>query len=228
MTTGLATLEEPGRYYTFQSRLMPGEYFEIRPRHIPHNAQPIVDDESGMCIGYSVVQSPGLWQIYDTDGIFSCMEEAPLETPLIDPTDLALLAFGVFRLFRVGGSLLESGAKTAVTVKLSHATVSLLRGRLKMGLSARSIKMTDTAAKHMYTPSRYVPLQIQEKAIRYGIRAADPQKKPGFFIYRIDMYKLVKRTIDNKTVYISEKYRLHVLVREKDWTISHFHYDKKF
>lgn len=55
-----------------------------------------------------------------------------------------------------------------------------------------------------------------------------PKKKPGFFIYRIDMYKLVKRTIDNKTVYISEKYRLHVLVREKDWTISHFHYDKKF
>ncbi len=50
--------------------------------------------------------------------------------------------------------------------------------------------MTDTAAKHMYTPGRYVPLQIQEKAICYGVRAADPQKKPGFFIYRIDMYNL--------------------------------------
>lgn len=78
MTTGLAAREEPGRYYTFQSRLPPGEFFEIRPRLLPQNAKPITDDESGMCIGYSVSQAPGLWRIYDTDCTFVSLEEAPL------------------------------------------------------------------------------------------------------------------------------------------------------
>ncbi|QJW55642.1 hypothetical protein HL670_02528 [Serratia plymuthica] len=88
MATGFAVREELGRYYTFQSRLPPGEFFEIRPRLLPHNAKPITDDESGMCIGYSVSQAPGLWRIYDTDGTFVRLEEAPLESPLIDPTDI--------------------------------------------------------------------------------------------------------------------------------------------
>lgn len=50
------TMEEHGGYYSFQSSLPPGEYFELRPRHMPHNSKPIVDDESGMCIGYSVTK----------------------------------------------------------------------------------------------------------------------------------------------------------------------------
>ncbi|GAA3589084.1 hypothetical protein GCM10023078_15980 [Gibbsiella greigii] len=191
MTVGIIT-GEPGRFYTFQSKLPSGEYFELRPRNPPLNSKPIVDDESGMCIGYSVSQAPGLWQIYDADGVFIRMEEAPLESPLIDPTDLALIAFGAFRLFRVGKALLETGVKTAVTVKLSEATISILRGRLKMGLSARVLRMTESSAKHMLTPGRYVPLQIQEKAIRYGTRTPDPLKKPGFFRYEARMYKLVE------------------------------------
>ncbi|QHA89800.1 hypothetical protein FO014_01700 [Serratia rhizosphaerae] len=176
-----------------------------------------------MCIGYSVAQAPGLWRIYDADGVFVRLEEAPLEAPLIDPTDLALIAFGVFRLFRVGKALLESGVKTAVTVKLSQATVSILRGRLKMGLSARAIRMSESSAKHMLTPGRYVPLQIQEKVIRYGARTADPRKKPGIFRYEARIYKLVEDR-QNKGSYIYKSYRLEVLVREADWTIMHFQY----
>lgn len=222
MTVGLIA-EEPGRFYTFQSRLPPGEYFEFRPRHPPLNAKPIVDDESGMCIGYSVVQAPGLWRIYDTDGVFVRLEEAPLESPLIDPTDLVLIAYGAFRLFRIGQALLESGVKTALTVKLSQATISTLRGRLKMGLSARALKMTATPAKHMLNPGRYVPLQLQEKVIRYGNRIPDPQKVPGLFLYKSDMYKLVENRAQKGT-YFYKKYTLEVLVREKDWTITHFLY----
>ncbi|MEG6042716.1 hypothetical protein NFK84_11850 [Enterobacter ludwigii] len=222
MTVGLAT-DEPGRYYTFQSNLPSGEYFQFRPRNPPLNSKPIVDDESGMCIGYSVAQAPGLWQIYDSDGVFIRLEEAPLEAPLIDPTDLALIAFGAFRLFRAGKALLESGVKTAVTVRLSEATISLLRGRLKMGLSAQSLKMTETPAKHMLNPGRYVPLQLQEKVIRYGKRTPDPQKVPGLFRYESEIYKLVENRAEKGT-YIYKKYTLEVLVREKDWTITHFLY----
>lgn len=223
MTTGFAVTEEPGRHYTFQSQLPQGEYFEIRPRLLPHNAKPITDDESGMCIGYSVSQAPGLWRIYDTDGTFVRLEEAPLESPLIDPTDIALLAAGVFRIFFAGRALLQSGVRTAITVKLSQSTVSFLRGRLKAGLSARSLKMTETAAKRMQNPGRYVPLQIQEKAIRYGRRMPDPKKKPGLFRYETEMYRLVENK-QAKGTYYYKKYTLEVLVREKDWTISHFQY----
>lgn len=222
MCVGLIT-DEPGRFYTFQSTLPAGEYFEFRPRNPPLNSKPIVDDESGMCIGYSVAQAPGLWQIYDADGMFVRLEEAPLEAPLIDPTDLALIAFGAFRLFRAGKAFLESGIKAAVTVRLSEATISLLRGRLKMGLSARALRMSESSAKHMLTPGRYVPLQIQEKAIRYGIRTPDPLKKPGLFRYEARMYKLVEDR-QNKGTYIYKSYRLEVLVREADWTIMHFQY----
>ncbi|SQJ22590.1 Uncharacterised protein [Serratia rubidaea] len=222
MTVGFIA-DEPGRFYTFQSKLPSGEYFEFSPRNPPLNAKPIVDDESGMCIGYSVAQAPGLWRIYDADGVFVRLEEAPLEAPLIDPTDLALIAFGAFRLFRVGKALLESGVKTAVTVKLSQATISILRGRLKMGLSGRALKMTATPAKHMLNPARYVPLQLQEKVIRYGKRMPDPKNTPGLFLYKSEFYKLIENRA-KKGTYFHKKYTLEVLVREKDWTITHFLY----
>jgi hypothetical protein len=46
MSVGIIT-DEPGRFFTFQSTLPAGEYFEFRPRNPPLNSKPIVDDESG-------------------------------------------------------------------------------------------------------------------------------------------------------------------------------------
>jgi len=162
--------------------------FELRPRVLPRNAQSVLDASSGMCIGYSVAQATGLWQIFDAQGHFR-LEEAALETPLIDPTDIALLAFGVFRIFRAGRALLEAGTRTAISAKLSQATIMFLRVRLKTGLSARHLKMTETVARHMYEPGRYVPLHIQERAIRYGRRMADPRKGEGMYRYETEIYK---------------------------------------
>lgn len=53
-----------------------------------------------MCIGYTIAQAPGLWQIYDAQGHLVRLEEAPRETPLSDPIDIALLDWG-FSLFFV-------------------------------------------------------------------------------------------------------------------------------
>lgn len=223
MVTGLAVRDELGRFYSFQSNLPQGVFFEIRPKILPNNAKPITDDESGMCIGYSVSQAPGLWRIYDAEGNFVILEEASLESPLIDPLDIALLAGGVFRVFMAGRSLLQSRTIAAVTVKLSQSTIIILRGRLKIGLSARNLKMTETAAKHMHNPARYVPLQLQEKAIRYGRRIPDPKKTQGVFLYETEMYRLVENRKIRGT-YIYKKYTLEVVVREKDWTIYHFQY----
>lgn len=67
-----------------------------------------------MCIGYSVAQAPGLWQIYDVQRHFLHLEEAPR----IDPTDIALLALGVFRILRTGRVLFETGSRAAISAKL--------------------------------------------------------------------------------------------------------------
>lgn len=222
MTSGTAARQEPGRYYTFESRLPEGVFFEFRPSHLPRNAKPVTDETSGMCIGYTVAQAPGLWQIYDVQGHFVRLEEAPLETPLFDPTDIALFGLGVFRILRTGRVLFESGARATLSAKISQGTVSLLRGRLKFGLHARSLKMTEAAAKHMYDPARYVPLQIQEKTIRYGKRMPDPREGEGMFRYETDIYKL--RFDKHRREYVYQKYRFEVIVRESDWTISHFKY----
>lgn len=187
MISATAERQEPGRYYIFESRLPQGEFFELRPNNLPRNAKPITDEASGMCIGYTVAQAPGLWKIYDVQAYFVRLEEAPLESPLIDPIEIALVAFGVFRILRTGRVLFESGTRATISAKISQSTVSLLRGRLKIGLHARNLKMTETAAKHMYEPGRYVPLQIQERAIRYGTRMADPRKGKGMFRYETEM-----------------------------------------
>lgn len=102
-------MQEPGRYYTFESRLPQGVFFEIRPNNLPRNAKPITDETSGMCIGYSVAQAPGLWQIYDVQGHFVRLEEAPLETPLIDPRISPCLPWVFFASFGPGECCLNQG-----------------------------------------------------------------------------------------------------------------------
>ena len=217
-------LNASGRYYNFRTPLPHDQYFAITPIYRPpYNSQPIVDDQTGVCIGYSVAQAPGLWQIYDADGRFVTLEESSLKTPLIDPLDIALITLGAFRLIRTGLSFFESAAGNRIKIALSGATLNLLKGRLKVGLSAISLKFTIKTASRMADPGRYIPVHILEKAIRFGSRHPDPKKIAGFFVYRIGMTRLTKTLVGNAVVYKSKKYTLHVLVREKDWTVMHFH-----
>lgn len=37
------------------------------------------------------------------------------------------------------------------------------------------------------------------------------------------MTRLTKVIVDNKIKYVHKEYTLHVVVRERDWTIMHFH-----
>lgn len=83
--------------------------------------------------------------------------------------------------------LFESASRAALSEKISQATVSLLRRRLKFGLHTRSLKMTEAAAKQMYDPARYVPLHIQEGTIRQGKRMPDPREGEGVFRYETDI-----------------------------------------
>ena len=75
----------------------------------------------------------------------------------------------------------------------------------------------------MADPGRYIPIQIIEKAVRYGIRSPDSRNKIGLFIYRIGMTRLTKIIVDYAIVYKPKWYTLHVVIRERDWTVMHFH-----
>lgn len=75
----------------------------------------------------------------------------------------------------------------------------------------------------MLYSARYVPLQILEKAIRYGRRMPDPRNMEGAFRYETDMYRLVEDK-SKKGLFIYKKYQLKVIVREKVCTTIHFMY----
>lgn len=172
--------DEPGQYYSFSNPLPKDPYFAIEPTYQPpHGFKPIVDETTGMCIGYSVAQAPGLWQIYDANGRFTRLEESPLEAPLIDPIDIALITFGAFRLLKTGRAFFEAATSNRIKVALSEATLNVLRGRLKAGLSVRSLEFTRTTASRMSDPAKYIPVHILERAIRYGSRSSDAQKIVG-------------------------------------------------
>ena len=224
MELQVSDLNEPGYFYSFRNPLPHDQYCAVKPQFsLPHGARPIVDDTTGLCIGYTVAQAPGLWQVYDADGRFTTLEEASLQTPLIDPIDIALIAFGVFRLLSNGRAVLDVVAGKKLGVVLSEATLTMLRGRLKVGLAVRNLKFTRKTAMRMSDPGRYIPVHILEKAIRYGSRSPDAKKAPGLFMYHIRMTRLTKVILGDKIVYKPKEYTLQVVVRERDWTIMHFH-----
>lgn len=75
--------------------------------------------------------------------------------------------------------------------------------------------MSGVTGKSRQPPTgRYIPLQIQKKVIRYGIRTQDPLKKNGVFqVQSTYVYKLVEDR-KNKGNYIYKSYRFEVLFRE--------------
>lgn len=197
--------------------------FTVAIPSLPPTARPIVDDASGACVGYVHEGAKNVWRIFDVHGGFVGIEEAPLETPIVDPYDLILIGPAVIKLVRAGFStatrLVAERTAISATSKITGRILPLLRGRL-LGLSVKRLQFTETVAKHMANPGRFVPIHILYLAIKYGKRMPDPRKVAGVFRYEIPMSRLVKRG----AIYVREKKTLEVVVRESDWTILHFMY----
>lgn len=222
-----------GRVYNFKSPLHVGEYFALElTSPIPPGSVPVVDEDSGMCIGYLYGIS-GVYDIYDATGEHLGKYELPLESPLIDPLDIILLGGWFFKNGVKLVTLLKGGGTSLVkagSIKLTEHLVSLLRGRLKIGLSPRTLKFTPKAASHMAEAERYVPITIIEKAIRYGRRGVDAKGRSALILKRytikIKKYRYSSKTKDLKDKNINEikEYTLEVVVDEKAWTVTHFMY----
>ncbi|WP_208933618.1 hypothetical protein [Paracidovorax avenae] len=221
--------EDAGR--PIQHAIPPGveDVFEIRPPSVPKAANAIVDERMGGCIGYAYEGARGVWHIYNYLGDVVAMEELPLEEPLIDPLDVLIIGGAVLKIGRWGWMARKkaAAAATATSAAMMQRFARLLTAKL-LSPSPRQLKFTETAAKHMSESGRYVPLHILSAAIRFGARKADPQGVKGLFMYRAEMLKLRKTKVmingRSEVRYIPQKYNLEVVVRESDWTITHFLY----
>lgn len=199
-------------------------YFGIRPPGLPVNAQPILDETIGACIGYSWEGTRGVWHIYDAHGQQVGIEESPLERSTFGPEDFIIIGVLGFKVLRSGWSAATNLArKSPDLVKIGAVTtksiVATLRSRI-FAPSAKRIKFTEKTAMHMANPGRFVPVHILHLAIQFGKKLPDPQGVVGAFRYEIQMFRFVKRG----TVYQKEAKILEVVVRESDWTILHFMY----
>jgi hypothetical protein len=197
--------------------------FGIAIPSLPRGARPIIDEVSGACMGYVHEGAKNVWHVFDLSGQRVGIEEAPLETPLFDPYDLILVGPAAVKLLRAGfGAATRLAAERAAisaTSTMTSRMLPLLRSRLQ-GLSARRLQFTETTARHMANPGRFVPVHILHLAVKYGKRMPDPQKVAGVFRYEIPMWRFMKRG----ATYIRETKTLEVVVRESDWTILHFMY----
>ncbi len=200
------------------------DYFQVSKFPIPVGAIPIVDDDTDTAIGYRRVVQGNTWTC-DIDGALVSIDEPGLGTPLIDPLDVIFVVGAIGRFAVRSAARASLGMAGEVT---SHATAqaiassgaATLRYAFRR-LVQRELQFTATTAARMAQPGRYVPIDILKLAIRYGVRDVDPQAVPGVFRYTIPMLKAGKRLGDPPRRFI-----LRVIVREKDWTVLHFHYNR--
>ena len=200
------------------------DYFQVSKVPIPLGAIPIVDDDTDAVIGYRRVVQGNTWTC-DINGHLVSIDEPGLGTPLVDPLDLIFIVGAVGRLalrsaVRAGFDIAGDVAGKATSRAIASTGAAALRLAFRR-LVQRELQFTATTAARMAQPGRYVPIDILKLAVRHGVRDADPQGVPGAFRYTIPMLKTGKRLGDPPRQYI-----LRVIVRERDWTILHLHYDR--
>ncbi len=222
--------EYDGQYYSFSSPLGDDEFFSLIPENsTPSYYTPIIDEHEGLCVGYMHKGTSTLYDIYDYNGTFVNRFEPPLESPLLDPLDLILIGPVFLKGIKAGYQALKFVTKRGAIVRISSFIVehwiTLLRGRMKWGLSPAALKFASTPARHMAETARYVPLSILEMAIRFGRRLPDLKGASGRMLqrYEIDILRS-KRIQKGVEVYENKKYTLEVVVDESTWTIVHFLY----
>ena len=199
------------------------QFFRVTKGKMPPGATPIVDDADGVMIGYQTVVGGNTWTC-DLEGKVVRIDEPGLGTPLIDPIDLVFILGGLGRvlvrgLWRAGAEEAGAVAARAAGRTLAAEAVVSLRAAFRFAVQ-RELRFTATTAARLADPARYVPVNILKLALRFGKREPDPQGVAGAFRYTIEMFKGPKQIAGP-----ARRYLLHVVVRERDWTVLHFHYE---
>lgn len=209
----------------------PDVVYEMRHPAIPEQAVPIYDQEVGAIIGYRAEVATGVYKDYDLGGNVVGMSEKPLETPFLDLADLFLIAGAGLKLIFKGALRLRGLAGAVKSAqKLDPKLVSLqsiVRMRAFFKGELGDLKFAPEPLRHMKNPHRYVPTYHLDMAIKYGKAAADPKGRKGALMYTHHFRRARKRSITPEELKKSsfKEYLLKVVVRAKDRTVLHFHYE---
>ena len=152
--------------------------FEIRPRGLPPDAEPIYDEDLDCIIGYQQCRTQGVAHIYDLTGTFVSVSEAPLEPPPFEPLDAILI---VGSLWRAGLRGIARGGIRGVGAAIGRSQLASLRTRFAAFMQ-RPLRFTATPLQHMKEAGRFVPVHILRLAILHGKRVTDPRGYSGFYM----------------------------------------------
>ncbi|MCA8090010.1 hypothetical protein LGM65_03745 [Burkholderia anthina] len=109
--------------------------FAVAIPALPHGARPIIDDQSGACVGFIHEGAKNVWHILDVSGQCVGIEEAPLDSSLVDPYDLILTGSAALKLmstgFNTAARLAIGRAAVSATSRITSRILPLLRSRLQ-------------------------------------------------------------------------------------------------
>jgi len=191
--------------------------FELRLKDIPSDAVPVFDEDIGAVVGYRQ-ELDGVFKTFDLNGDLVDIQELPLEKPFLDPIDLitidGLVAVSVRKALQAGGVVFTASTAGRKAIELlSQSTLQTLRAVFRRTATG-TLKFTAKTAPYKRNPHRYVPIHILKMAIKFGRKLPDPGKAPGASLYTTTMFRNGKR------------YTLNVVVRNRDRTVLHFHFER--
>lgn len=160
--------------------------FEIRPRYLPRDARPILDEDLDCIIGYQ--RRFGLRShLYDLNGAMFSVAEDFSPQPPPDKRDPLLVVGGLWRENVRGPTAL---GLTGTGAAVAPAMLAQLRTRFA-NLGKSSLLYRDAAMTRMEDPQRFVPVHILRLAMRYGERIAPPSILKRAARYQVRM--LIRR-----------------------------------
>jgi hypothetical protein len=143
--------------------------FEIRPRYLPRDVRPILDEDLDCIIGYH--RRFGLCShLYDLNGDMFSVYEDLSTLPPPEKRDPLMVVGGLWRA-NVRG--LTAVGLTGTGANFTPATLAQLRTRFAR-LAQSSLLYQGAALARMDDPQRFVPVHILRLAMRHGDAVAPP------------------------------------------------------
>lgn len=194
------------RTWTGRYAVPPG-VFEIRPRYLPRDARPILDEDLDCIVGYQ--RRFGLCShLYDLNGEMFSVAEDLSAMPPPEKRDPLVVVGGLWRA-NVRG--LTTVGLTGTGAALPSNTLRQLRTRFAR-LAQSSLLYRDAALARMDDPQRFVPVHILRLAMRHGDPVKPPQTLPRGARYLTCM--LIRR----------QPFMLDLVTMNGDTTIVDFEY----
>lgn len=181
--------------------------FEIRPRYLPRDTQPILDDDLDCVIGYQRTFAHRS-HLYDLNGAMCATWETPGKPQPADKRDPVLVVGG---LWKPGVRGLTAIGLTGTGANLAGDALTQLRARFA-SLADVPLLYREAALACMDDPQRFAPVHILRLAMRHGDLAAPPPGLPRAVRYQSRM--LIRR----------QPYMLDLVTLNANTTIVQFEY----